>query len=172
MKGFICTGLASLITAVMCGIAISQPPTSAPVSSAPPVEDLSEHDPLDLVFDEIRLRGKTLSVRAFVKCLDDRICILDLPPMIDAVIGVRIEGLPPGLRSQIYHRFQSPDCPQLLTGYFTGYDLLVTEFRLDCSVTFEQISSTSPQPSSEESPTVIVIRPRHREQLRIRRARS
>jgi hypothetical protein len=47
---------------------------------------------------------------------------------IDVVIGVRLEGLPFNLKRQLFHRIVVQDCPQLITGYFAGDDLLVTQF--------------------------------------------
>jgi hypothetical protein len=124
-------GLTLLVMVAMSeafALRVTSGPPSSPATMAMPVVDATEHDPYDLIFDSTDLRGKIITVRAIVHCLDNAECILDLPITVDNIIYVRIEGIPPTLRHSLFDRIQMHGCAQLLTGYFTGQDLLVTEF--------------------------------------------
>jgi hypothetical protein len=109
-------------------IPVSSVPSPPPVIMATPVEDSEVHDASDLIFDDMRLRNRVVTVRADVKCLEDRICILDLPPFMDSEIGVRIDGIPQDIRQKLFHRMEADRCPLILTGYFVGTDLLLLQF--------------------------------------------
>ena len=95
---FSAAAIICLATALVCvNIAINVGPLPSivlPEAQSPPAEDPVVHEPLDLVFDEDQLRGKIITVRTIVRCLDDSVCILDLPPMINSIIGLRFDGLP------------------------------------------------------------------------------
>jgi hypothetical protein len=129
---FVIPGSLTLLAMAAMFDAFTLPAATRTLSSPPtiemPVVDLTEHGPYDLVFEETKLRGKIVSVRSIVHCLDEIVCLLDLPMMMDSVIYVRIQGISTTLRRQLFQRLQMSNCAQLITGYFTGSDILVTEF--------------------------------------------
>lgn len=147
MRRLIRMSLTSLVVVALGGygaFSFTPPTQPQPAIGGLPIQDFTVHDPQDLVFGNTRLSGEIVTVQGAVACLNDLVCILDLPGGIDDVIGVRLQ-VPLNLRRNLFHRFQSENCTQLLTGLFTGYDLVVTQFSPgpDCGAYLGPIGSTA-----------------------------